>query len=566
MAQKMKEKFPSAGVASYFYRFDERVPTPRIFQSIATQLLEQLWKITKGVPDSVSTFSQALPSMKSNILGMIRAIAESGAFTRIYVFLDGVDEDFPEGTSFSQPVCQPLSELTDLASIGILRLWISSQYRTHIAESAKSHLRLQLTNQNETALRSFFDREIPQLKRLELEPDELDQLVNVLRDKVKGNFLWARCMIGHLREVCESPEDVQEFIQRSQPWSLDEYYKDLLRRTPEHDQDLARFVLYSAQLSHADTGDSKILSIICFARRRVSIDELRDALCMMRSSRSKEPRRKPLLHKVETLLPPFVITKGSEDDGSGRCELFHATVRGFLELNPDILAKAHPRPETVSINEYHLAEVCIKYLTDPRLKDLLKFSDGQWKTFSGESIDGDGFLRYSAKYWDKHLDAVKPTPELKALVSHFVLSSNYQTLLQLQHIYVDSHFSIFTVNGRPEHQRFLRRVFPDWFAPKNTQIEGFGIRRDYREFIHEWSYYLKCGCCENKKCLMSQFAGEMDRCLFGALGQGNFMSRLQSRYVSFKLSSGDPAGIISTRQCYEGYSNDGDFVHVLQFA
>lgn len=295
MIQKTKEQFPSAGVASYFYRFDERVPTPRILQSITTQLLEQLWKITKGVPDSVSTFSQTLPSMKGNILGMIRAIAESLALSRIYVFLDGVDEDFPEGPSFSQPVCQALPELTDLASIGIIRLWISSQYRTHIAKSAKPHLRLQLTNQNETALRSFFDREIPQLRRLELEPDELDQLVNVLRDKVKGNFLWARCMIGHLREVCESPEDVQEFIQRSQPWSLDEYYKDLLRRTPEHDQDLARFVFYSAQLSHTNTSEQNFVH--CLLRtpssvnRRASRCSLHDA--QLSFQRTKEETSPP---------------------------------------------------------------------------------------------------------------------------------------------------------------------------------------------------------------------------------------------------------------------------------
>ncbi|OMP86801.1 hypothetical protein BK809_0000476 [Diplodia seriata] len=549
--QKTKAKFPSAGVASYFYRFDERVPTLQVLQSIAQQLLEQIWSTKKELPDSICAFVDTLPKVQKNgILDMIRAIAESTVFTNTYIFLDGVDEEPSEGPPHSQPAPQILSDLiplTEPTSKGLVRLWVSSQERAHISKKLESHPRVNLTDQNEAPLRSFFDQELPQLRKLDLEHDELDQLMSTLRDRVKGNFLWARCMIEHIRDICESPEDVQNFIETSQPWSLDEYYAALFRRTQQHVRERA----------------SKILSIVCFARRRVSVSEIRDALCMMRSPESKVPRKKPRLHMVKSLFPPFIITEGPGDDESDKCELFHGTVRRFLESNPDILAKDYLGPEAVSINEYHLAEVCTRYLADPRFEKPLSFSEGQWKTFGGEAIETDGFLRYSAKYWDKHLDAVKPTPNLKALVSRFVLSSNYQTLLQLQHLYVDSHFSIFTVNGRPEHQKFLRRVFPDWFASRDSQ--ECHIRRDYREFIHEWSYYLKCGCCENPKCLMPQFAGEIDRCLFGALGRENFMSQFQSRYVSFKLSNNEPTGITSTRQCYEGYSHGGDFVHVLQF-
>ncbi|KAL1645188.1 hypothetical protein SLS58_003893 [Diplodia intermedia] len=507
--QKTKDKFPSAGVASYFYRFDERVPTLQVLQSIAQQLLEQIWSTKKELPDSICAFVDTLPKVQKNgILDVIKAIAESTVFTNTYIFLDGVDEEPSEGPPHSQPAPQILSDLiplTEQTSKGLVRLWVSSQERAHISKKLESYPRVSLTDQNEAALRSFFDQELPQLRKLDLEHDELDQLMSTLKDRVKGNFLWARCMIEHIRDICESPEEVQNFIETSQPWSLDEYYAALFHRTQQH------------------------------VRERASPE-------------SKAPRKKPRLHMVKSLFPPFIITEGPGDDESDKCELFHGTVRRFLESNPDILAKDYLGPEAVSINEYHLAEVCTRYLADPRFEKPLSFSEGQWKTFGGEAIETDGFLRYSAKYWDKHLDAVKPTPNLKALVSRFVLSTNYQTLLQLQHLYVDSHFSIFTVNGRPEHQKFLRRVFPDWFAPRDTQ--ECHIRRDYREFIHEWSYYLKC---------------EIDRCLFGALGRENFMSQFQSRYVSFKLSNNEPTGINSTRQCYEGYSHGGDFVHVLQF-
>jgi hypothetical protein len=196
---------------------------------------------------------------------------------------------------------------------------------------------------------------------------------------------------------------------------------------------------------------------------------------------------------------------------------------------------------------------------------LEKFN-GEWRTASGESIEKDEFLQYTAKYWYKHLEDVQPSSGLTERMSTFLKSPNFQTLLQLQHLYVDGQFSVFTVAGQPESAKFLKRAFPDWFVKRIAQVPNLHFSEGYRLFLHEWSHFLKCGCCENPSCTRSRYAGEIDRCLFGALGDENFMSGMRSRYLSFKFSTNDRDGIQSTRQCYEGYSACGKVVYLVQFA
>ncbi|KAF4302844.1 hypothetical protein GTA08_BOTSDO09103 [Botryosphaeria dothidea] len=175
-----------------------------------------------------------------------------------------------------------------------------------------------------------------------------------------------------------------------------------------------------------------------------------------------------------------------------------------------------------------------------------------------EPIDNDELLQYAAKYWDKHLEDARPTPPaLLERTCKFVFSANFETLLQIQNLYVSDHFMVFTHTGVPECFKFLRRVFLIWLVRERTLIDGAQLWKDYRSFMHEWSYLIGCGCYESPKCLKKLFAGEIDRVMFGALGSDSFLSRLQSRYMSFKLSANEACGTQSSRQCHEGYSECG---------
>ncbi|KAK7533364.1 uncharacterized protein J3D65DRAFT_79572 [Phyllosticta citribraziliensis] len=554
LVRRMKQMSLPPAVAYFSYRFDETVTEVETLQNVALQLLRRLWKTKQDISPPIQNLLDTPKHEMNNIVKMICAIIETAGFSRTYIFIDGVDEDVPERRSIHGPD-SALNRLISLASAnpkGTVRVWVSSQDREGILTQAQrvSHVHLRLSDQNSMALQSFIERERSKFEKFELSQNDLDKLTQNLRDAARGNFLCARLMID---DVCNrrSRRDVRQFMETSSSWTPDDYYSHLFTRTYQSkDRDIA----------------SKILSIVCFSRRRVSVAELKDALCMMESSESKDPDAGPNRLLLESLLPPFILTTDTGIDDSPLCELFHATVKSFLISRPDILLDGASTTATASIEEYHLAEVCVRYLSDPRFKEPLKLRDGEWKTADGESIESDGFLRYSAKYWKRHLDAVEQTPDLQSLASRFLDSTNYQT--HLQYKFVASHFSELQVSEMPYNKLSLGKVNPQRFAPWNTEVQAHQIRQNYREFIHEWSYLYKCGCCDNPHCIHSinpLLPGEIDRCLFNALGGDSFTSQLSSRYKSFVLGSNEPGSIQNTFQCYDGFADSGEFAYMLQF-
>lgn len=191
---------------------------------------------------------------------------------------------------------------------------------------------------------------------------------------------------------------------------------------------------------------------------------------------------------------------------------------------------------------------------------------GQWVTASGEDLTDHHFLTYSAKYWDKHLDEVSETPQLLRRVEKFLTSPNFQTTLQIQSLYVEAHFGLYTVQGHVRNHKYTKRVFPRWFsenkAKKNNDFLG-----NYRSFISEWQSFLDCGtcvddCCYHVHCV--RYGGELDRCLWKALGPGNFLSSNRERYYSFMLSSGQNLPERQTALHHDGVAADGGLVVVLQ--
>jgi hypothetical protein len=70
----------------------------------------------------------------------------------------------------------------------------------------------------------------------------------------------------------------------------------------------------------------------------------------------------------------------------------------------------------------------------------------------------------------------------------------------------------------------MKRIFPRWFS-QDSEV-GRIISRNYQKFASEWGPLLE------HKCL-----GGLDHCLFGALGPGNFLSRLKSPHDSFIFST-----------------------------
>jgi hypothetical protein len=289
--------------------------------------------------------------------------------------------------------------------------------------------------------------------------------------------------------------------------------------------------------------------LIAFAHRPLHLHELQEAMALAMSdpSRGLDPLKVPM--QLQRLFAPLIeIEKDPNDTESPLCRLCHATVHEFLATNPDVLCmnSSGQVPFTYAISSAQVGDLYLRYLTQQRYSVLVQPPRNNCHeplVFGGEYTRQHGLLPYCAKYWDRHLTDLKPTPELRATLLDFLRSSNFQTLLQVQSLFVSGQFTQFKV---PKVSRAMhRRVFPKWFGldrnakDKEYQEECWKYRSDYRHFVNEWGYLLELGACtssEPGRCPSKHFWGEVDRCLSGLLGPTNFLNHMKERHPSFMLT------------------------------
>jgi hypothetical protein len=308
---------------------------------------------------------------------------------------------------------------------------------------------------------------------------------------------------------------------------------------------------------------SKIFGLVTFAKRRLRLSELRQAIGISSSDKPNNLRSGsiPWRQAVERLFAPLIETQ--EDPDAPRdcfCYLFHSTVKAFLEQNPEVLQRTLPGAATLLINEIIIANACLLYLSQDAFAEfLIKDSDSdQWTTASKECITGTSLLTYSAKYWDKHMDGVEETSELRLKVESFIRSGKFHTTLQIQSLFVEGHFDLYNLKGCSNNHIYTKRIFPRWFARYNA--EGCAdVARNYRSFTTQWNSFLR-----GLHCIDRRFKGKLDRCLWGALGPQSFLSNGQDRYSSFMLIDGDGLHPENRIPYCAGISSDGSEAVVLK--
>lgn len=277
----------------------------------------------------------------------------------------------------------------------------------------------------------------------------------------------------------------------------------------------------------------------------------------------------PWRQAVEKIFAPLIETqKDPENPGDCFCYLFHSTVRDFLTSNQSIFQQEMLNPAMNSISELTIANACLLYLSQDRYSQLLTRDAEQWFTSSRDNLKDHHLLTYSAKYWDKHFDYVEETLELRQRIEEFLTSLNFQSTIQLQSLFVQGHFDVYTLDRCSPNHKFTKRVFPKWFASHNK--DGCShFSRNYRSYISEWHNLLDCANCDEPRCyphsVVKQFRGELDRCLWGALGPRNFLSSYPGRYTSFMLCNKHEDGP-EKMPYHEAISQDGSKVVVLRLS
>jgi hypothetical protein len=156
--------------------------------------------------------------------------------------------------------------------------------------------------------------------------------------------------------------------------------------------------------------------------------------------------------------------------------------------------------------------------------------------------------------------------------SRFLTSANFVTTIQLQSLFVELHFGVYTLKGVSSRYKWLKRVFPRWFSNRellSSGKPGAQFVKFYRTFVSEWRYFLHCPTCTSL-CRRLPYAGEIDRCLWGTLGPHSFLANNKSRYESFMLAN-EIASIKrlsrkKTKICVDGFGIDGRELSLVHYA
>lgn len=283
-------------------------------------------------------------------------------------------------------------------------------------------------------------------------------------------------------------------------------------------------------------------------------------------NKSLNPRTMPWRRAVEKLLGPLIETQQDPDDPEECfCHLFHSTVKAFLQKNANVLNHSQPGVTAHVISEATIGNACLQYLSQEKYAQILVRDADHWVTASGKNVHDHHFLSYSAKYWDKHLDEVQSSPALRQRTEDFLNSSNFVTTLQIQSLFVEGHFSLYILDGCSSSHKYTKRVFPKWFAGHSP--EGCAtFSKNYRSFLSEWYSFLHSATCVAGGCHGASYQGEIDRCLWKALGPQNFLSRTKGRYPNFMLASEDQYRAEEKNPYSEGITVDGSEVVVLQMS
>lgn len=542
--QSIQEADSAIAVVYHFYRFDEPFKALEVLKHFAHQLLKKYLEssysrdVLKNLVDKAEG-GIGLHCTEEIIILLVQYLPG------VYLFLDGLDEASASETWIeAEKVLNLLLALTKRYP-DTVRVWSSSQKVPCVSDKFKVYSSLHITDEMENDTIFYLSSE---MDKLEFSEDKQSILRN-LKDRAAGNFLWAKFIIRDLKRA-NSPADMTRIVEEGP--TLDDYYKRFFERILANDRSLACYAF----------------ALVAFARRPLKIKELREAIAMLKSRDAGAPSlnrtEMPFIRTLRELFEPLIEVesdRGMEDDCI--CRLYHSTVLDFLCRNTQVLSNSLTAGLEISPNG--IADACLLYLSQPRYSRLLSRSanSGQWLDLNNDPMVEHQFLAYSAKYWDKHLDCshgewpldreCEGFVELQVRVEEFLNSSNFQTCIQVQSLCVDLHFGIFSVKDSPDE--FLKRVLPDWLLPGSTNGQMYKI--DYRSFWSEWHVLLDCGTSDDS------YMGEIDRCWWAALGRKNFLSKMNSRYVTFRLETDEESGL-GRRNGFEGVSAAGDELKILR--
>lgn len=561
---------------------------------LAAQLLEHLVEEQDGVETEVLSLLSRNPTNVGSLHAMIRLLIAQ--CTAVYFFLDGLDEISlgaaessetrrREKKRFSEDLGNTINFIDGLTRNDStdVRLWCSSQKSQPVIDWMKRLGAAELVMDKKAVERDVKQYLIHVEEKTLQDMSDFDRKIarQKLSSQASTNFRWAFTMEESL-ESCKTIQALRETILEGLPTSLIPSYERRLKELLMQDQQDTRARHRCPPLS------IYILSLLAFARRPLRVGELQEALSILETSWIDQENgncdslRKDMMigqqHIIHRCRPLVDFVSSTRNSGDGYLQLSHASVfeflRGYVDIEADKQQPQHfSARSTFSLDQpvirgSLIADACLKYLSQSRYaRPLSKCSstDFETGTFPPEDVRHHKFLRYAAKYWYRHLQVLENQPDLCKRVKTFLLSPQFLTVVQVQSLFVLCHFIHSfdqSKDGTPLYGKpKMKRNLPEWFRTCN---EGKKLSRSYELFLVEWSNFLQLGSTDFLN-------GEIERCLWGALGPNHFMHQFGIKIECNKsyLLAGPASStelLDSSGKCcfHETISDDGTRVSTWQ--
>ena len=222
----------------HFYEFDNEHTAIVTARNLATQLFERYWLLYRDVPEDLQNTSQKSGADCISIFDFIQVLV--GKIPKIYIFLDGLDEECTMARWKEASLIAEFVKLLAKNHPKTVRVWYSSQDRPIIREQLQSHLVLNVKEQIRVAVDDYITLKVPGICNPEVDQNTRTWILSELKRRADGNFLWAGLMLKTIENEVSSFDEMESFITEGLPKDLDAYYRRIIARYERRERELAR--------------------------------------------------------------------------------------------------------------------------------------------------------------------------------------------------------------------------------------------------------------------------------------------------------------------------------------
>ncbi|KIW97054.1 uncharacterized protein Z519_02446 [Cladophialophora bantiana CBS 173.52] len=370
----------SADSAVAFFFFDFRDESKQDASAMLRALLLQLCGQVPGLELSMTRLKDLYNHGTPPVNVLLKYLQEAAQCRHIYILLDALDESPEE-----------ISRTEVLSVINTLRRW--QLPRLHLLVTSRdvpdirNHLKfptLQQGVEHISLKNDSIQQDISKYVAFQIDYDPQLQRWGDHREKIKsyltkhagGVFRWVECQLRPLRQCAQSEKHLEKCL-RKLPQSLDETYERILCSIESREE---------AQ---------QILSLLCFASRPLSVEEVVEALAVdIDDLQCYDPRSK-FIGGAEDILRicPGLIEITLRTDSVQVLRIEHFSVQEYLLS--DRIRKGQAADFALSGPSQHgrISKTCLLYLQhDEFLQRVL----------SPDLVRQYTFAKYAAEHWHHH--------------------------------------------------------------------------------------------------------------------------------------------------------------------